>query len=275
MRADINVEQPSIGRLFDVVAAAHADRDALLSGAQGLSYRSLNQRANQFARVLKRRNVLPGDLVPVLAGRSVPTLVAFLGVLKAGAAYVPLDPGDPVERLRTQLADCTPNIVLVDEGSVRVSVVPEMPALAFGEAMAAARGESDEALDDHARPGDIACVMYTSGSSGRPKGIMVPHRAISRLVRQQGYAPFGPTETMLHLAPLAFDASTFEIWGALLNGGRSAIVTARQPSLDDIADAIRRHEVSTAWVTAGLFPLLVDNRPEDARKQRPGKSTLT
>lgn len=267
-RANLEIDEVSVGWLFDAVAAAHAEDVALLSGAQTVSYRSLQRKANQFARLLKRQGVMPGDAVATLTGRSVSTLIAYLGILKVGAAYVPLDPAEPTQRLVALLGDCAATLVLEGGPPGTASVVPGTPTLALGEALAAALHESDEPLNDSVDPSGTACLMYTSGSSGRPKGVVVPHRAVVRLVRQQSYAPFGPDETMLHLAPLTFDASTFEIWGALLNGGRLAIVTADQPSLQDIADAIRCHDVTTAWFTAGLFALLVDHRLDALRPLR-------
>ena len=267
-QADLDGNELSVGRLFDVIAASHADDIALLSGAQRVSYRSLRCRANQFARFLKRQGVMPGDAVAALTGRSVSTLIAYLGILKIGAAYVPLDPTEPTQRLIALLDDCAATLVLEGGQPGEASVVPGTPTLDLGETLAAALQESDEPFGDAVDPGDVACIMYTSGSSGRPKGVVVPHRAIVRLVRHQSYAPFGPDETMLHLAPLTFDASTFEIWGALLNGARLAILTARQPSLQDIADAIRCHDATTAWFTAGLFSLLVDHRLDALRPLR-------
>ena len=106
---------------------------------------------------------------------------------------------------------------------------------------------------------DPAYLMYTSGSSGRPKGVLVPHRAVLRLVQDNDFARFGPDEVILQLAPLSFDASNFEIWGALLNGGRLAVLANPYPSLVEIGAAIAAHQVSTLWLTAGLFHLMVDN----------------
>ena len=107
---------------------------------------------------------------------------------------------------------------------------------------------------------DLAYVMYTSGSTGSPKGVMIPHRGIVRLVSGCNFVGLGPDEVILHLAPLSFDASTFELWGALLNGGKLVIVPAPHPSLDDIAEAIRVNGVTTLWLTAGLFHLMVESR---------------
>ena len=110
---------------------------------------------------------------------------------------------------------------------------------------------------------DVAYVMYTSGSTGRPKGVLVGHRAVVRLVRGTDYCHFGTDEVFLHLAPLSFDASTFEIWGPLLNGGRLALLSPGPPLPEVVGAAIRRYGVTTLWLTAGLFQLMVEQRPHD------------
>ncbi len=115
---------------------------------------------------------------------------------------------------------------------------------------------------------DLAYVMYTSGSTGRPKGVMVPHRGVVRLVSNCNFVNLGPEEVILQLAPLSFDASTFELWGALLNGGKLVILSAPHPSLDEIAEAIRIHGVTTLWLTAGLFHLMVESRLDGLRPLR-------
>ncbi len=119
-----------------------------------------------------------------------------------------------------------------------------------------------------ARPGDLAYVMYTSGSTGVPKGVRVEQRSVVRLVRETTYATFGPERVFLHFAPLSFDASTFEIWGALLNGGRLVVVPEGPASLEDLGAAVRDEGVTTAWLTAGLFHQMVDTRLSDLRGLR-------
>jgi aspartate racemase len=114
----------------------------------------------------------------------------------------------------------------------------------------------------------LAYVMYTSGSTGRPKGVMVENRSIVRLVFNTNFCQFGPDEVFLQLAPLSFDASTLEIWGALLHGAKLVIMPPQPPSLQEIGDHIREHQVSTMWLTAGLFHLFVDQRLEDLRPIR-------
>ena len=133
-------------------------------------------------------------------------------------------------------------------------------------AEAAAEQAANPGVD--AAPDDLAYVMYTSGSAGTPKGVLVGHRAVVRLVRDTDYCHFGPGEVFLHLSPLAFDASTFEIWGPLLNGGRLAIMPPGPPTPDGLGTAVRRHGVTTLWLTAGLFHLVVDQRVEALRPIR-------
>src|SRR6185436_11248246 len=111
-------------------------------------------------------------------------------------------------------------------------------------------------------PDNLAYVLYTSGSTGRPKGVAVSHRGIARLVIDPGYVELGPEETILQLAPVPFDASTFEIWGALLNGGRLAVFPAGPVSLHELAAALRRHRVTTVFLTAGLFHQMIDEEPQ-------------
>src|SRR5262249_55009795 len=126
----------------------------------------------------------------------------------------------------------------------------------------AASENADPAALETCNADDPAYVMYTSGSTGKPKGVIVPHRAILRLVRGQRFAELSIHTRFLNLAPLAFDASTLEIWGPLLNGGCAAIINEVQPSLDTIAAEMTRLDVTSAWLTAGLFNALADYRLE-------------
>jgi amino acid adenylation domain-containing protein len=130
----------------------------------------------------------------------------------------------------------------------------------LAEALASSTNEPHSAIVDESKPTDIAYVMHTSGSTGQPKAVAVPHRAVVRLVTGQSYARFASDEVFLQAAPLAFDASTFEIWGALLHGARCVIVEGEHASLQQIAETIRDHGVTTAWFTAGLFNLMVDHQ---------------
>ena len=126
-------------------------------------------------------------------------------------------------------------------------------------------GESKENLPVEATSENLAYVMYTSGSTGRPKGVSVTHKSVVRLVKETNFANFGSDQVFLQLAPISFDAATLELWGPLLNGGRLVIFPAQTPTLEEIGLALTTHGVTTLWLTAGLFNLMVDERLEDLR----------
>lgn len=229
---------------------------AIMPGRAGaVTYAELDGRSNQLARLLMASGVGPGQVVALLSGRSADSLVAILAILKAGAAYAPIDPSFPPHLLQWTVQDCGARVTLAAGRHVDGLAGQ---AVALEDMLAIAASESDATLETDIAPADLAYVMYTSGSTGRPKGAAIPHRAVVRLVSEQTYAHFGPDEVFLHAAPLAFDASTFEIWGALLHGGRIAIVGEDLPPLQQIADIVVANGVTTAWFTAGLFNLLVE-----------------
>ena len=196
-------------------------------------------------------------------------IVAIIGILKTGSAYVPFDLAQPTRLLSFIAQDSGISLMLTDTlaGDAPFWTVPtltwSLPTPAPDAPAAPTRPSPTDIV-----PTDIAYVLYTSGSTGRPKGVAVPHRAVVRLVNHTNYASFGPDETFLQLAPLAFDASSFEIWGALLNGARLVLSPAGPLSIDAIADLVVRHHVTTLWLTAGLFHLMIDTRPDALRGLR-------
>lgn len=255
--------------VFGWYAQNTPEAPALLQGGEVVSYRQLAARANRLARRLESLGIRPGSVVGLLTNRSVNAIVAWLATLKCGATYLPLDPSCPAERLVFIVEDCAPGIILAEATLLASGVrVPGADVLTLEQEMDAALQESALDRDAWVDPLAPAYLMYTSGSTGRPKGVIVPHRAIVRLVREQNYARFADNEVFLSLAPLAFDASTFEIWGALLNGARLGIVGKLSPSLDEIAEAIRTYGVTTLWLTAGLFHIFVDCNIEGLRPLR-------
>jgi len=246
---------------FERRAAATPDAIALVTGAERLTYAELNTRANRLAHRLRELGVRRESLVGVCLERSIELVVALLGILKAGGAYVPLDPAYPRERLGFMLVDAGVAVVLT-RAALREQVAEAgVQALALdADTTLAAEPAANPAVS--VEPGDLAYVMYTSGSTGRPKGVAVPHRAILRLVFGQTYARLDATRTLLHLAPISFDASTLELWGALLHGARCALFPAALPTPLALGEAIRRHGVTTLWLTASLFNTIVDEAPE-------------
>ncbi|MEH6547575.1 MAG: amino acid adenylation domain-containing protein, partial [Sneathiella sp.] len=197
-----------------------------------------------------------GDFVGISSERRVEMAVALLGILKAGAAYVPLDESYPDSRLTFIAKDTDINLVLgqslvMKEMGVEILAFEDFPT----EVLPAPKIKSDEET--------IAYIMYTSGSTGDPKGVTIPNRAILRLTINPDFIDLNPTHKILQNSPIAFDASTLEIWGALLNGCELIIPENTDQSLRALGDAIREYGVTTLWLTAGLFHAIVDERPED------------
>jgi amino acid adenylation domain-containing protein len=259
----------SIPALFAEQAAAAPAAAAVVCGDAAVTYGELDARANRLARHLRRLGVGVETRVGICLERGVDAIVAVLGVLKAGGAYVPLDPGYPAVRLSFMLADAGVAVLVTRDG-LRDGLAKRDGVAVVSVDGAAERiaAESAEPLRGEALAGSLAYVMYTSGSTGTPRGVGVEHRSVVRLVRGARYAALGPDEVMLHAAPVSFDASTLEIWGALLNGGRLAVVPQATPTLAELGGAIVRHGVTTLWLTAGLFSAMVDERLDDLRGVR-------
>ncbi|HEX7182532.1 MAG TPA: amino acid adenylation domain-containing protein [Thermoanaerobaculia bacterium] len=253
--------------------AAQVDRTpkatAVESAEELLTYGEVNARANRLAHHLTGLGVGPEVLVGLCLNRSVEAVVAVLGVLKAGGAYVPLDPAYPRERLAWMMADTAAPVLLSD--SRHAAGLPEPGPGVRIVLLDREKGAIDRqsAGDPPVRtaPEGLAYVMYTSGSTGRSKGVAVCHRSVVRLVRETGYARFAG-ETFLQFAPIAFDASTLEIWGPLLNGGRLAVFPDYAPSLAELGEAIERHGVTALWLTAGLFHQMVEGPVASLRNVR-------
>ena len=262
----------TIHRVFSAVASRVPERIAVATDVERLSYGELERRSNGIAMRLREGGVARGDRVGIYAERSVEAVASMLGILKAGAVYVPFDPSYPEKLLKFVYEDCAPTLMLVQRSLHGPLSNGSFSSEPFwnGDALSIDDAEPDvakhDAAPDESAPlpatdrEDPAYIMYTSGSTGHPKGVLVPHRAVVRLVIDNPFVHMGPDEVHLQLAPLAFDASTFEIWGALLNGGTLAILAAPYPSLDEIASSISRHGVTTLWLTAGLFHLMIDQR---------------
>jgi amino acid adenylation domain-containing protein len=235
-----------------------------------MTYEQLNRRANRLARGLRHAGVKSEAMVVCCLERSVEMIVAFLAVLKAGGAYVPLDPDHPRARLDFILEDTGTSLILTRKSVASSVLRRDSTRILLLDDVSKAPSSSKDLQPPRqiAGPTSLAYVMYTSGSTGRPKGVMVEHRGIVRLVRGTNYCRFGPDEVFLQFAPMSFDASTFEIWGALLNGSQLVLMPPKSSSLEELEVAVRRHSVTTLWLTAGLFHLMVEERPEGLRPLR-------
>jgi amino acid adenylation domain-containing protein len=243
---------------FASVARAWPERIALASDASSLTYAELDARSDRVATGLVAAGVEPGSYVALLMERSIDAIVAIFGVLKAGAAYLPIDTRWPAERVAFALRDADVAAVVADEGTD----VPgdETPVFTVFE-LEAGFGEYPSLLKRLPHGGeaaDLAYAMYTSGSTGTPKGVEIRHAAILRLVLRSDYVDFDAPK-VLHAAPLGFDASTFEIFAPLLNGGTCVVYGERVPTGCGIARTVARHGAGIAWLTAALFNAIVDD----------------
>jgi amino acid adenylation domain-containing protein len=257
----------SVAQLFEEIVSENSDSIALIFKDQELTYAELNTRANRLAHRLRSLGVGPETLVGCCLERSIELIVALIAILKAGGAYVPLDPTYPKERFDF-LVGHTRTQLMLTQSSLASTVLSGYRQSCLLVDGSCSSGPDPGNSAHSAGPGSLAYILYTSGSTGQPKGVMVEHRSIVRLVRETNYCRFGPDEIFLQFAPVSFDASTFEIWGALLNGGRLVIVPPSPTSLDELGRVIREREVTTLWLTAGLFNLVVDERLEDLRSVR-------
>jgi len=242
---------------WDQPAVHDADRDV------ELSYGQLMQAVSAQARVLAASGVGEGDLVAVALPRSAEEVVAVLAALRLGAAYLPLDRQSPTERLGRILATAGPAAVIGDEAVLARldGVLPE------GCVCHRPRNPKDEQSaaplpvpsDD---PEKAAYVIFTSGSSGEPKGVVVPHRSVVRLLLDGGIVGFRPGERVLRLGPLGFDISVIELFGALLNGGTLEIFPDELPHPAAMAAFFRTRGIGFAALPPAVFRSLAEHRPD-------------
>lgn len=260
---DSSVSLMGVPARFEAIARLHADRVALASGGDSILYRELDAWSAAVAAFLSGHGVGRGDRVGLFIDRSFDYIAACLGTLRAGACYVPIDPAYPRERLELIANDSQATAILHADAppanaisGARTLRLPSRNALA-------PNAEPRRSAAESFSPDDPAYIMYTSGSTGQPKGVVIPHRGIERLVCGADFFEVTTDDVFLMLAPTSFDASTFEIWGALLNGARLEIMRPGLVSLAEIGTTIRRAGVTTLWLTAGLFNLMVDERVGD------------
>ncbi|MGG3280960.1 amino acid adenylation domain-containing protein [Paenibacillus solani] len=256
-------KEMSLHRLFELQAVETAQQIAVEMGERAYTYCELNQRANRFARVLVQRGIEPGMKIALLLMRSPDMIAAILAVLKAGAVYVPIDPQYPEERILFMLQDTEARAI------VSASATIEMGTRLAGDVIdvidmdgldSVWADESTYDLDIDGTADDLAYIMYTSGSTGKPKGIMTTHRNVSRIAVDTDYVNISENDALLQLSNYAFDGSTFDFYGALLNGAKLTMVAE-----EEVADIMRLTEliecrgITVFFVTTALFNTLVDH----------------
>ncbi|MDY7225116.1 non-ribosomal peptide synthetase [Hyalangium rubrum] len=251
--------EATLGQLFEQQARATPDAVAVEFGEERVSYAELDARANALAHRLRERGVGPEVVVALAAQRSVEFVVGMLGILKAGGAYLPVDPATPERRLRFMLEEAGARGVLAQRRWLERLPEVSAPVWVLEDEARERRAEAPARADGAEH---LAYVMFTSGSTGKPKGVAVNHRGVIRLVRGSDCLEFSSSERILLFSAVAFDASTLEIWGALLNGGTLVVAPPHLLGFSELAALLERARISTLWLTAGLFHQMVDAHPE-------------
>ncbi|MEI6534365.1 MAG: AMP-binding protein, partial [Verrucomicrobiaceae bacterium] len=246
--------EEQVMRTPQAVAAVYADEQ--------ITYEKLNFRANRIANFLRSLDIGRGALVGICMERSIDLVAGLLGILKAGGAYVPLDPEYPNERLAFMLRDTAAPVLLTQERLL--DQLPETTAkvICLDRDWKLVRQHSSDSVKSDVTADDLAYVIYTSGSTGVPKGVCVPHKAVVRLVRNANYISIQPDDRVAQAANASFDAATFEVWGALLNGARVVgISKVDLLSPAKLAGQIRDLGITTLFLTTALFNQLAREIP--------------
>ncbi|MDL5034649.1 amino acid adenylation domain-containing protein [Pelomonas sp. APW6] len=240
---------------------------AMIDGERSVSYAELNASANRLAWQLQQAGVRPGHPIALLMKRSIELVTSQLAVLKCGAFFVPLDEQAPPQRWAELVEDSGAALLLVLPGHEE-RPLPDVERLIV-DLRHPDLTQAGTPAEVPAQLKDLAYLMYTSGSTGRPKGVRIPHRAIGRIAIQNGYADFGPTDRVAFISNPAFDASTMEVWAALLNGG--TLVTMDTDTVLDpprMAEALDHLGITVIFLTTAVFNQLAASIPQALSRLR-------
>lgn len=259
----------TVDRIFEARAGESPGSIAIVDGTERVTYRQLDERAGRLANKLRTMGVNAGEPVALLMERSAALVTAMLAILKAGGAYLPLDPGDADSRIAGILSDAGVKVLLTDPqlaGRAKAwsSQVVGIDGIHWSD------GRPDGPVPACGTgPDSLAYIMFTSGSTGMPKGVCVPHRGILRLVINTDYVTIRPGDVVSHLSSPAFDVATFDVWGALLNGATLVIIdrdTALSPA--KLEAKIDECSIDVLFLPTPLFDALTAGCPSCLRRIR-------
>ncbi|MFD9499441.1 amino acid adenylation domain-containing protein [Streptomyces sp. NPDC060035] len=260
----VPVPELTVPELFARQVERAPDAVAVVSGDSAVSYRELDERSSRLAEALRRRQVGPETVVAVALPRSVDLVVALLGVVKAGGAYLPIDPAFPVERIRPVVSDSSVRALLTDAVTAgALSAALDVPAILFDDLRSDADDDSDgvREVPFPSHQDNLLAVMYGSGSTGAATGVAVTHRNMERFVMDRHWREGGHSTVLWH-APHTSDALALEVWVPLLNGGRVVVAPPGELDVDALPELRAANQISTVWLPAGLFSAIAAERPE-------------
>ncbi|WP_434296523.1 non-ribosomal peptide synthase/polyketide synthase [Clostridium sporogenes] len=254
---DTKVDYPkdkSVTELFEEVVNESGDNIALSSNGIEVTYKELNEKANKIANFLKEKAIEKNDVVGILCDRSIETIEAILGVVKAGATYMPIDEEYPKQRIEYMLQDSESKILLGKENMLEELGLEEANAEIINIENEKIQNSSIENPDMISSPEDLIYIIYTSGSTGRPKGVAVQHRGVVRLVKNTNVMTFRENEKFLKNISMSFDPSALEIWGSLLNK-MTLVVIKKEITMDinRLSDIIDKQDVRAMILPTPLF----------------------
>jgi amino acid adenylation domain-containing protein len=252
----------AVQRHANSVAVQNVDPSQEIFGRSQLTYAELDRAVAHLATYLRQHGIAEGECVGLYMGRSIAAIVSILAILKVGAAYVPLDVASPPARTAEILADAGIKLVVSQRSLMRQLPQKLVKAIALDAEWSKIERTQPLASSAEIQPQALAYVMFTSGTTGKPKGVCVTHRNVVRLVRNTNYVSADNADVVLQFAPLAFDASTFEIWAALLHGARLVVHPQSVPTASELARVLTEHRVSVLWLTSGFFHYMIENELE-------------